>query len=85
MNQAVFTIKDHSDKTKTLSYLHTNYSQTNFEGKLLVVTIKPFEKDKSNAQNFYIDLWMTQWIKHQGTDKDSEHLYFTKEILSTNL
>ncbi|MCH7391830.1 hypothetical protein [Acinetobacter dispersus] len=82
MNQAVFTIKDHSDITKTMSYLHTNYTQANFEGKPLVVEIKPFEKDRSKAQNRLYWLWMAQWAKHQGTDKDSEHLYFKKKFLA---
>lgn len=82
MNPATFTIKDHSDITKTMSYLHTNYTQANFENKPLVVTIKPFEKDRSKAQNRLYWLWMAQWSKHQGTDKDSEHLYFKKKFLA---
>lgn len=45
MKTAVFTIKDHSDIGKTINYLHNNYTKANFEGKPLVVEIKPFEKD----------------------------------------
>ena len=41
MTQAVFTIKDHSDITKTISYLHSNYTRSIDDGKPLVVTIKP--------------------------------------------
>ena len=82
MKTAVFTIKDHSDITKTMSYLHTNYTKANFENKPLVVEIKPFEKDRSKAQNRLYWLWMAQWAKHQGTDKDYEHLFFKKRILA---
>ncbi|RZF53680.1 hypothetical protein EXE30_06810 [Acinetobacter halotolerans] len=82
MRTAVFTIKDHSDITKTISYIHTNYTQANFENKPLVVEIKPFEKDRSRAQNRLYWLWMAQWAKHQGTDKDTEHLYFKKKFLA---
>ena len=47
MTQAVFTIKDHSDITKTISYLHSNYTRSVDEGKPLVVTIKPETKDRT--------------------------------------
>ncbi|WP_151790059.1 hypothetical protein [Acinetobacter junii] len=82
MKTAVFTIKDHSDITKTMSYLHTNYTKANFENKPLVVEIKPFEKDRSKAQNRLYWKFLTQWSKHQGTDKDSEHLFFKKKFLA---
>ena len=82
MKTAVFTIKDHSDITKTMSYLHTNYTKANFENKPLVVEIRPFEKDRSKAQNRLYWKFLTQWAKHQGTDKDSEHLFFKKQFLA---
>ncbi|NIE95172.1 hypothetical protein F3J02_01515 [Acinetobacter sp. Tr-809] len=65
-----------------MSYLHTNYTQANFENKPLVVTISPQEKDRSKAQNRLYWLWMAQWSKHQGTDKDYEHLLFKKKFLA---
>ncbi|HAV5485943.1 TPA: hypothetical protein JI063_14130 [Acinetobacter baumannii] len=82
MKTAVFTIKDHSDIGKTINYLHNNYTQANFENKPLVVEIKPFEKDRSKAQNRLYWKFLTQWAKHQGTDKDSEHLFFKKKFLA---
>lgn len=82
MTQAVFTIKDHSDITKTISYLHSNYTRSIDDGKPLVVTIKPFDGDRSKAQNRLYWLWVSQWAKHQGTDKDSEHLFFKKNFLA---
>lgn len=82
MKTAVFTIKDHSDIGKTINYLHNNYTQANFENKPLVVEIKPFEKDRSKAQNRLYWKFLTQWSKHQGTDKDSEHLFFKKKFLA---
>lgn len=82
MKTAVFTIKDHSDITKTMSYLHTNYTKANFENKPLVVEIKPFDGDRSKAQNRLYWKFLSQWSKHQGTDKDSEHLFFKKKFLA---
>lgn len=82
MKTAVFTIKDHSDITKTMSYLHTNYTKANFENKPLVVEIRPFDGDRSKAQNRLYWKFLSQWSKHQGTDKDSEHLFFKKKFLA---
>ncbi len=82
MKTAVFTIKDHSDIGKTINYLHNNYTQANFENKPLVVEIKPFDGDRSKAQNRLYWKFLSQWSKHQGTDKDSEHLFFKKKFLA---
>jgi len=82
MKTAVFTIKDHSDITKTMSYLHTNYTKANFENKPLVVRVDQKEDDRSKAQNRLYWKWLTQWAKHQGSDKDSEHLFFKKNFLA---
>ncbi|MCH7312896.1 hypothetical protein [Acinetobacter sp. ANC 3882] len=82
MNPATFTIKDHSDITKTMSYLHTNYTQANFENKPLVVTIKSFDGDRSKAQNRLYWKWLSQWAKRQGTEKDYEHNFFKRTLLS---
>lgn len=82
MQKAVFSIQSNADITKAINYLHTNYTKANFENKPLVVEIKPFEKDRSKAQNRLYWLWVSQWAKHQGTDKDSEHLFFKKQFLA---
>lgn len=82
MKTAVFTIKDHSDIGKTINYLHNNYTQANFENKPLVVRIDQKEETLSHAQRRLYWLWMTQFAKHQGTDKDSEHLFFKRKFLS---
>ena len=82
MKTAVFTIKDHSDITKTMSYLHSNYTRSVDEGKPLVVRIDQKQEDRSKAQNRLYWLWLTQWAKHQGTDKDYEHNFFKRTLLA---
>ncbi len=82
MKTAVFTIKDHSDITKTISYLHTNYSQAINEGKPLVVSIDQKQQDRSKAQNRLYWMYLTQWAKKQGTDKDYEHNFFKRTLLA---
>ena len=82
MNQAVFAIPNHTEIAKVINFLNLNHAKAALEGKPLVVTIKPFEKDRSKAQNRLYWLWMVQWSKHQGTDKDYEHLFFKKKFLA---
>ena len=82
MKTALFTIKDHSDITKAINYMHTNYTQAINDGKPLVVRIDQRREDRSKAQNRIYWLWLSQWAKHQGTDKDSEHLFFKRKFLA---
>ena len=82
MQKAVFPINSHADITKAISFMHTNYTQAINEGKLLRVVIDQKQEDRSKAQNSLYWMWMTQWAKHQGTDKDTEHLYFKKQFLA---
>ncbi|HFG6909084.1 hypothetical protein ACLDYF_00030 [Acinetobacter baumannii] len=76
------TIRNHADIAPVTNHLNKNHAQAALEGKPLVVTIKPLEKDRSKAQNRLYWLWLAQWSKNQGTDKDSEHLYFKKKFLA---
>jgi hypothetical protein len=79
---AVFPINSHADITKAISFMHTNYTKALEENKPLVVRIDQKQEDRSKAQNRLYWLWMAQWAKHQGTDKDSEHLFFKKQFLA---
>ena len=81
MKTAVFTIKDHSDIGKTINYLHNNYTQANFEGKPLVVEIKPEAKDRSKAQNRLYWKWLHEIHKKTGNDEDQLHFEFKKKFL----
>ncbi|WP_180084863.1 hypothetical protein [Acinetobacter sp. YH12145] len=82
MQKAVFPIQSHADITKAINFMHTNYTQAINEGKPLVVRINQKEDDRSKAQNRLYWLWLSQFAKHQGTDKEYEHLYFKKRMLA---
>lgn len=77
-----FTIKNHCDITYVTNYLNKNHSQAAVEGKPLVVTIKPDDRNRSKAQNRLYWDWLTAWAKFQGSDKDYEHLFFKYTLLS---
>ena len=82
MTQAVFTIKDHSDIGKTINYLHNNYTRANFEGKPLVVRIDQKEETLSHAQRRLYWLWMTEYGKQRGLDKEEASAFFKYKYLS---
>ena len=82
MQKAVFPIQSHADITKAINYMHTNYTQAINEGKPLRVVIDQKQDDRSTAQNRLYWLWLSQWSKRQGTDKDTEHLFFKKQFLA---
>ncbi|MFI9938485.1 hypothetical protein Q4325_03820 [Acinetobacter baumannii] len=77
-----FVIKNHSDINYVTNYLNKNHAEAAIEGKPLVVTIKPNDRNRSKAQNRLYWDWLTEWAKHQGTTKDYEHLFFKYTLLS---
>ena len=79
---AVFVIKAFDDVGKAIAYMHRHHSEASSDGKPLVVRIDQKQEDRSKSQNRLYWMWLTQWAKHQGTDKESEHLYFKKHFLA---
>ena len=79
---AVFVINSFDKVGNVINYMHRNHSQACEEGKPLVIRIDQKQEDRSKAQNRLYWKWLSQWAKHQGTDKDSEHLFFKKQFLA---
>lgn len=79
---ASFIIKDHASTVYVQSHLIKNLQLAVDQGKPLVVHINQKEEDRSKAQNRLYWMWLAQWSKHQGSDKDIEHLYFKKKFLA---
>ncbi|MRA47192.1 hypothetical protein F4T72_15640 [Acinetobacter pittii] len=53
-----FVIKNHSDINYVTNYLNKNHAEAAIEGKPLVVTIKPDERNRSKAQNRLYWKWL---------------------------
>lgn len=82
LEPACFVIKSFEDVGRAIAYMHRHHANAVLDGKPLVVRIDQKEDDRSKAQNRLYWMWLNQWSKRQGTDKDSEHLYFKKHLLS---
>lgn len=79
---ACFVIKSFEEVGRAIAYMHRHHAAACEDGKPLVVRIDQKQEDRSKAQNRLYWLWLSQWSKHQGTDKDTEHLFFKKQFLA---
>ncbi len=79
---ACFVIKSFEEVGRAIAYMHRHHAAACEDGKPLVVKIDQKQEDRSKAQNRLYWLWLSQWSKRQGTDKDTEHLFFKKQFLA---
>ena len=82
MQKAVFPIQSHADITKAINYMHTNYTQAINDGKPLRVVIDRKEDKLSDAQRRLYWLWMTEYSKQRGLDKEEASAFFKYKYLS---
>ena len=82
LEPACFVIKSFEEVGRAIAYMHRHHAAACEDGKPLVVRIDQRQEDRSKAQNRLYWLWVSQWAKHQGTDKDAEHLYFKRHMLA---
>ena len=76
MQKAVFPIQSHADITKAINFMHTNYNQAINDGKPLVVRIDQKQETLSSAQRRLYWLWMTEYGKQRGLDKEEASAFF---------
>ena len=81
MDKAVFPINTHSDITKAISFMHSNYTKAIESGKPLRVVIDQKQDDRSSAQNRLYWMWLGQIERKTGQHKDSLHFEFKKKYL----
>ena len=82
MQKAVFPIQSHADITKAINFMHTNYNQAINEGRPLRVVIDQKEDKLSDAQRRLYWLWMTEYGKQRGLDKEEASAFFKYKYLS---
>ena len=75
-------IKSFEEVGRAIAYMHKHHANALSDGKPLRVVIDQKQEDRSKAQNRLYWLWLSQWSKRQGTDKDTEHLFFKKQFLA---
>ena len=82
LEPACFVIKSFEEVGRAIAYMHRHHADALSDGRPLVVRMDQKQEDRSKAQNRLYWLWLSQWSKRQGTDKDTEHLFFKKQFLA---
>ena len=82
LEPVTFVIKSFEEVGRAIAYMHRHHAAACEDGKPLVVRIDQKQEDRSKAQNRLYWHWVAQFAKHQGTDKDTEHLFFKKQFLA---
>lgn len=82
LEPVTFVIDSFEGVGRVIAYMHRHHANACADGKPLVVYIEQESRERSKQQNKLYWRWLSQWAKRQGTDKDSEHLFFKKQFLS---
>jgi FMN phosphatase YigB (HAD superfamily) len=82
MTKAVFPIRNHSDTVIVQGYLIKHLQKAIDEGKPLVVRIDQKQDLLSDAQRRLYWLWMTEYGKQRGFDKEEAAAFFKYKYLS---
>lgn len=77
-----FVIKSHEQITKVIAYMHSNYANAMNDGKPLVVRVDQKQETLSSAQRRLYWLWMTEYGKAKGFDKEEASAFFKYKYLS---
>ena len=79
---ATFVIKSFEDVGRAIAYMHRHHANALDDGKPLVVKISQKQDDLSRAQIRLYWLWMTEYGKQRGLDKEEASAFFKYKYLS---
>lgn len=82
MQKAVFPIQSKADIDKAVNFIDSNYTQALEGNKPLRVVIDQKEDKLSDAQRRLYWLWMTEYGKQRGLDKEESAAFFKYKYLS---
>ena len=79
---ACFVIKSFEEVGRAIAYMHRHHSAACEDGKPLVVKIDQKQETLSSAQRRLYWLWMTEYGKQRGLDKEEASAFFKYKYLS---
>lgn len=77
-----FVIKSFTDVMRVHGFLGQNHSEAIGDNKPLVVRVDQKQESRSTAQNKLYWLWMTEYGKAKGLDKEEASAFFKYKYLS---
>src|SRR5690554_1134664 len=78
----VFVINSFDGVGKAIAYMHRHHADACAQGKPLVVRIDQKQETLSSAQRRLYWLWMTEYGKQRGLDKEEASAFFKYKYLS---
>lgn len=82
LEPATFVIKSFEEVGKAIAYMHRHHADALSDGKPLVVRIDQRQETLSSAQRRLYWLWMTEYSKQRGLDKEEASAFFKYKYLS---
>ena len=82
LEPACFVIKSFEEVGRAIAYMHKHHAAACEDGKPLVVRIDQKEETLSHAQRRLYWLWMTEYGRQRGLDKEEASAFFKYKYLS---
>ena len=82
LEPACFVIKSFEEVGRAIAYMHRHHADALSDGKPLVVRIDQRQETLSGAQRRLYWLWMTEYGKQRGLDKEEASAFFKYKYLS---
>ena len=82
LEPACFVIKSFEEVGRAIAYMHRHHAMACADGKPLVVRIDQKQETLSSAQRRLYWLWMTEYGKQRGLDKEEASTFFKYKYLS---
>ncbi len=82
LKPATFVIKSFEEVGRAIAYMHKHHANALSDGKPLVVRIDQKQETLSHAQRRLYWLWMTEYGKQRGLDKEEASAFFKYKYLS---
>ena len=82
LEPACFVIKSFEEAGRAIAYMHRHHADALSDGKPLVVRIDQKQETLSSAQRRLYWLWMTEYGKQRGLDKEEASAFFKYKYLS---
>jgi FMN phosphatase YigB (HAD superfamily) len=82
LEPACFVIKSFEEVGRAIAYIHRHHADALSDGKPLVVRIDQKQETLSSAQRRLYWLWMTEYGKQRGLDKEEASAFFKYKYLS---
>lgn len=81
MKTLIFKLSDTAQVNRLMEYLKANWRKAIKDGKPLIISVSEKDEDYTSKQRRLYWMWIGQYAKHFGEDKDDAHLFIKRKFL----